>query len=152
VRALIDGALEGQPSLAAQTIANVIARAEANPLHALDPFTDPAARDPHDPLGRAHALSGAAVFARRRGDAGSAEEAGIEAAEMYRRAGRPLDEARALEYAGHTRAAREAYERCGAVGWAKRLTVADSVAADPAVASSRAAIAALSGRNATSLV
>jgi hypothetical protein len=34
LRSLIDGALEGQPSLGAQTIANVIARAEGNPFFA----------------------------------------------------------------------------------------------------------------------
>jgi DNA-binding CsgD family transcriptional regulator len=115
-------------------------------LPALEPFTDPAVRDPHDTLGRAHALSASAVVARRRGDAGAAESAGLEAAEMYRRAGRPLDEARALEHAGHTRAAREAYERCGAVAWARRLAVADSAAVGPAVAPSRVATPALSTR------
>jgi hypothetical protein len=42
-------------------------------LDALEPFTDPTARDPHDTLGRAHALSASAVVARRRGDTGAAE-------------------------------------------------------------------------------
>jgi len=110
-------------------------------LHALEAFTDPTARNPHDTLGRAHALSAAAVVARRRGDPVSAETLGLQAADLYRGAGRPLDEARALEHAGHTRAAREAYERCGAVGWAKQLAVAD-----PAIAPSRAATPALSSR------
>jgi DNA-binding CsgD family transcriptional regulator/tetratricopeptide (TPR) repeat protein len=95
-------------------------------LHALETFTDPTARDAGDTLGRAHALAAAAIVARRRGDPGAAETAGLEAAGMYRRAGRPLDEARALEHAGHSLAARELYERCGAVGWAKRLAVTDS--------------------------
>jgi DNA-binding NarL/FixJ family response regulator len=107
------------------------------------PFTDPGARDPHDTLGRAHALSASAVVARRRGDADAAESAGLdlEAAVMYRRAGRPLDEARALEHAGRTRTAREGHERCGAIGWAKRLALPD-----PATASTRAVTPALSSR------
>jgi DNA-binding NarL/FixJ family response regulator len=115
-------------------------------LHALEPFIDPTARDPQDTLGRAHALLAAAVVARRRGDPSAAQTAGLRAAEMYRKAGRPLDEARALEHAGHTRAAREAYERCGAVGWVKRLAMADPAAVGPAAASSRAATAMLSSR------
>jgi DNA-binding NarL/FixJ family response regulator len=90
-------------------------------LSLLDAFVDPAARDTDDVLGRAHALMAAAVVARRRGDTAAATAAALEAADRYRDRGRPLNEAHALEHAGRTHAARDLYERCGAIGWARRL-------------------------------
>jgi DNA-binding CsgD family transcriptional regulator len=108
-------------------------------LGRLDPFIDPATRDVNDALGRAHALAAAAIAAHRREDPAAAAAAGLKAAETYRQLGRPLDEAQALEGAGHFAAARDCYQRCGAVGWAKRVH-------DPGAASGRTAKPALSSR------
>jgi DNA-binding NarL/FixJ family response regulator len=108
-------------------------------LARLGPFIDPEARDVNDALGRAHALAAAAVVASRRGDSATAATAGLRAAEAYRQLGRPLDEARALEHAGHFAAARAGYQRCGAVAWAKRVR-------DPGAAPGRTTEPALSSR------
>jgi DNA-binding NarL/FixJ family response regulator len=90
-------------------------------LSILDRFTDPDALATDNMLGRAHASAAASIVARRRGDPAMATTCGMAAADIFLRFGRPLYEAQALESAGDLRAARERYERCGAVGWAKRL-------------------------------
>lgn len=90
-------------------------------LSALDRFSDPQACATGDLVGRANALTAAAIVARRRGDHDVAAAFGTAAAEIYRRLRRPLHEARALEAAGRIDDARACYERCGASAWAKRL-------------------------------
>jgi DNA-binding CsgD family transcriptional regulator len=100
-------------------------------LDRLDRFCDPSMLDPDDALGRAHALAIAAIVAGRRGDENAAAACGSSAVEIYRQAGRPLAAARAAESAGNTREARALYERCGAVGWLKRLDAQRTPAGAP---------------------
>jgi DNA-binding CsgD family transcriptional regulator len=90
-------------------------------LTLLSRFVDPDACATDDDLGRAHALAAGSIVAGRRDDQAAAFALGTAAADIYRRLGRPLHEAQALESAGQIGAARARYERCGAKGWAKRL-------------------------------
>jgi DNA-binding CsgD family transcriptional regulator len=99
-------------------------------LDALAALTDYAAYDATSAMLRAHTLATAAIVARRREGPDAAVPLGLAAADIYRRLGRPLCEARALESAGQINAARERYERCGAVGWAKRLVDPGAARAD----------------------
>ncbi|HEX3467818.1 MAG TPA: AAA family ATPase [Candidatus Elarobacter sp.] len=104
--------------------------ADLEPLRRL---IDPAGFLPGDVAGRVHARFAAAILEGRFGDAERARASALEAAATYRELGWPLFEARALEAAGETDAARALYAACGAVAQIRRLS--PDAASSPAITS-----------------